>query len=102
MKIPILLRIRPTVGRLLAFEFHLEKVTHNLNGSLLLGSKSRQSRPIPVSAGRLANAFGHLKVGERFKVDRLKRRRNLRAVLESVERWISALAFDRTAVKILS
>ena len=54
-----------------------------------------------MSPGLLTDARRHFKISELFKVERLKRRRDLGTVLEPVERGISTLALHRTAVKIL-
>src|SRR5438876_4383937 len=101
VKISLLRRIGATVCRLPALELHPEEIADDLDGSLLRPFERRKRGPGPLSPGLLADARGHLEIGELLKVDRLKRSRNLGTVLEPVERRISTLALHRTAVKIL-
>ena len=101
MKVSILRRIGSAVCSLSALELHPEEVADDLDGSLLLRFNARKCRPGPLSPVLLADALGHHEISQRFKVDRLKRGRDLGAVLEPVERRIPTLALHRTAVKIL-
>src|SRR3989442_3863239 len=101
VKISLRRRIGAAVCRFAALELHPEEIADDLDGSLLLAFEGRQRCPGPLSPWLLTGARGHLKISELFKVDRLKRRRDLGTVLEPVERRISTLALHRTAVEIL-
>src|SRR5439155_25701845 len=96
VKISLLRRIGSTVCRFSALELHPEEIADDLDGSLLLAFEGRKRCSGPLSSGLLTDAGGHLEIGELFKVDRLKRSRNLDTVLEPVERRISTLALHRT------
>src|SRR2546425_401861 len=102
VKISLLRRIGATVCRFSTLELHPEEIADDLDGSLLRPFEGRQRCPGPLSSGLLTDARGHLEIGELLKVDRLKRSSNLGTVLEPVEHGIPTLAFNGTAVKILS
>src|SRR5439155_13099799 len=102
VKISLLRRIGATVCGFATLKLHPEEIADDLDGSLLRPFEGLQRGPGPLSSGLLTDARGHLEIGKLLKVDRLKRSSDLSTVLEPVERRTSTLAFNGTAVKILS